>query len=839
MSSRLVALVAVLALASVPACGSSSDATDAPSQDAGGGEGSILAEGGVGDAGPKGDAAPPEPLESTTGPIGLDALGASAFERLADLRTGELATRETSFDRTGGNTDFSQPGNFLYVDTQGDKVLLDQRGPGALYRIWFTGFGAAQEIHFYFDDEPAPRISMKLADLFSGTKAPFLAPLVGDGKVASGGFYSYVPLPFAKALRVTATAGSPDFYYHLDTHLYPPDTAVTTFTGTEDSSAARALWNAAGADPKPPGADVSASATVSIPAGGAVTLLEVDGPRSIASMHLGVGGVFPVRPVPFTDAGRAFGAGGSSTFTVAVDPANEGVVLQRRLDHGIPDQSAQIFVDGQLAGTFHDRGSDAAHPWRDDFFPVPAALTAGKSHVTVKVAFQSSGDDWNEFFYWVYSRVSGDEKLTDTLDVGDATSEASHAYAIVGQTFAGSRSFTYPAPDTFAGKLNDLWIRITWDDAPSPAVEAPLGSFFAQGQYGPGFVKGLAAGMNPDGILYMYFPMPFARHAKVELANHGAATIDDVFYDVRHRPFTRSFENVGSFSVAFHAATPSTSGKDLLFLETAGAGQIVGIVESAEGPPIRGYLEGDDRIAIDERRTPSIHGTGTEDIYNGGFYFSEGPFSIPMSGNPAHVVAGNDATAAFRFFVSDAIPFRSHVRFTIEHGPVNDIAVNAWTLAYYYAKPTPRVVLSDTLTLGDGASEAKHAYVVTGATFSGQRTSTFEGENDAVSVTAGGHGFTGKSELTLAVDPANHGVLLRRVLDQGIGRQVAKVFVDGEEAVLWSTPQKNSSHRFREDEIALPARLTEKKSLIHLRVELVSSEQDWNEFEYRAYSILR
>jgi hypothetical protein len=829
--------MALAAAVGAPACGGSDDGAPVGTPEDGGAADGHPTDGSSGDAGA--DAIAPEPLASTTGPIGLDALGATAFEHLADLRTGELALRETSFDRTGGNLDSAATGNFLYLDDHGDRVLLDQRGPGSLSRMWFTGFGPAQEIHVYFDDETSPRISTKLADLFSGTKAPFLAPLVGDAKAASGGFYSYLPLPFAKAIRVTATAGSPDFYYHLDSHLYEPSTSVTTWSGTEDSSAARALWSAAGADPKPTAGNVSVTGTVSVPVGGTRTLLDVDGPRSIASLHLGVAGVFPVRAVPYTDDGRGFGAGGASSFTVKVDPANEGAVLQRRLDHGIADQAAQIFVDGQLAGTFRDRGVDSAHSWRDDSFPIPPSLTAGKSQVMVRVVFQSGSQDWNEFFYWVYSRVRGAEKLTDTVDVGNAASEAAHAYAIVAQTFSGSRGYTYPPPETFAGPLDDLWIRMTWDGAATPAVDAPLGSFFAQGQYGPGFVRGLAAGMNADGVLYMYFPMPFARHAKVELVNHGSGPVEDVWFDVRHQPFLRSFENVGSFFTSFHEAAPSTDAKDLLVLEARGAGQVVGIVQSAEGPPIRGYLEGDDRVLIDDRRTPAIHGTGTEDIYNGGFYFSEGPYSIPVSGNPTHVIASSDRTSAFRFFLSDAIPFRSHVRFTLEHGPLDDIAVNAWTLAYYYAKLEPRIVTSDTLAIGDAPSETKHAYAVTGGTFSGARTSSFEGEDDKVSMTASGRGHKGASELTLAIDPGNRGVLLRRVLDQGIGRQIAKVFVDGAPAGVWSTPQQNGQHRWREDEILLPARLTEKKSAIRVRFEFASADEDWNEFEYRAYSIVR
>ncbi|MDB4996807.1 MAG: Fibronectin type domain protein, partial [Myxococcaceae bacterium] len=401
MLTKLSFLFALVTLGA-GACGTSDRSEPSPStEDVARDSGASPMPVAVGDA--AGDAVVEPPPESRVGPIGLAAMSANAFENLAHLRTGEHARRDASFDRSGGNSDFTLSSNFLYVDAKGDEVYVDQQGPGCLYRIWFTqplngqiGFNANQTIHFYFDGEATPRISMKLSELFSGTKAPFLAPLVGNEAVSSGGFYSLLPFPFAKSLRVSVSNATQNVYYHFDYHVFDGGTPVTTWTGTEDSSAARALWSAVGEDPKSQAGVVSASSTVSIPAAGSVAILDVDGPRSIASVHLGVAGVFPVHPGPFTDAGRAFGPGGSSTFTVKIDPANEGVVLQRRLDYSIPDQQAQVFVDGALAGTWSDRGSSPA-AFRDDFFPIPANLTAGKSTMTVTVVFQSSALDWNAF----------------------------------------------------------------------------------------------------------------------------------------------------------------------------------------------------------------------------------------------------------------------------------------------------------------------------------------------------------------------------------------------------------------------------------------------------------
>ena len=124
-------------------------------------------------------------------PYGLDAM--AQFERLPYLKLDTMAAGQSSFDRSGGNAD---AGNFLYIDGT-NKVLLDLKGPGTVYRMWFTGFNPAVDyIQIYFDGEATPRINMLLNNLFSGTNAPFLSPLLGNEAVSSGGYFCYLPLPF-------------------------------------------------------------------------------------------------------------------------------------------------------------------------------------------------------------------------------------------------------------------------------------------------------------------------------------------------------------------------------------------------------------------------------------------------------------------------------------------------------------------------------------------------------------------------------------------------------------------------------------------------------------------
>ena len=65
------------------------------------------------------------------------------------------------------------------VRCRGGHVMLDQEGPGCVYRIWMTSQQAAfpdQWIKVYFNGSPTPAIDMTIGQMFAGTNAPFLAP---------------------------------------------------------------------------------------------------------------------------------------------------------------------------------------------------------------------------------------------------------------------------------------------------------------------------------------------------------------------------------------------------------------------------------------------------------------------------------------------------------------------------------------------------------------------------------------------------------------------------------------------------------------------------------------
>ncbi|HKW29755.1 MAG TPA: DUF2961 domain-containing protein [Verrucomicrobiae bacterium] len=772
---------------------------------------------------------------AATEPYGLDAM--AEFERLPYLKLDTMAAGQSSFDRSGGNAD---AGNFLYVDGT-NKVLLDLQGPGTVYRMWFTGFDPAVDyIQVYFDGETTPRINLLLNDLFSGTNAPFLSPLVGNEAVSSGGYFCYLPLPFKKSIRIVSNGTSTAFYYNIGYHVYSPDTSVTTWTGAEDSSAVRNLWHNAGLDPKSDAGNTVVSNTIDLAAGAVQTLLDVAGPRSISAIKLRIPGIGPSLPQTVTDNGRA--DTNFSQFKMSLNASNSGAVLVRRLDYGIANQKANVFVDGALVGQWFDAGGDGSYRWRDDSFSIPASFTAGKNSITVKVAFVSSSLDWNEFYYWIDSTVGGTNVLTDSLNVGNSASESAHSYVISSQTWSGTQTFQYPpaAPSTNTSDLlTNLWLAVSFDNETNPSVYAPIGSFFAMGQFAPYATRGLPVGMDAGNNLYVYFPMPFASRAVVQLISQRSAVTTNIYFEIRHKPFTDSFTNVGYLKTQFRSETPTTNGADILMLDAVGTGHLVGVVESMMGPTDRSYLEGDERIYVDDNESPAIYGTGTEDFYNGGWYFDHGLFTQPTHGNTAHVADTNfDRTAAYRLFMQDAVPFRRHIRVGIEHGTGNSVSENVWTLAYYYYQPVARAVLTDQLDVDKTASETAHAYSINTQTWNGSRTYSYDGNFDNVNLTDDGRAHRGFSQFTMSLQPTNAGAILRRRFDQGVANQTANVYADGTLVGVWYQGGYEDIHNWRDQDFMIPAAFTSGKSSTRIKVQFLSSSNDWSEFTYSLYSVL-
>jgi hypothetical protein len=109
-----------------------------------------------------------------------------------------------------------------------------------------------------------------------------------------------------------------------------------------------------------------------------------------------------------------------------------------------------------------------------------------------------------------------------------------------------------------------------------------------------------------------------------------------------------------------------------------------------------------------------MHGTGSEDYFNGGWYAMmdrwDGPFSLPLSGALDYTLPMS-RTGGYRLFITDKIPFTKSIHHSIEHGPERNQAPATYTsVAYYYSNTPPattilptseqtRVTMPDTMTI--------------------------------------------------------------------------------------------------------------------------------------------
>jgi hypothetical protein len=433
--------------------------------------------------------------------------------------------------------------------------------------------------------------------------------------------------------------------------------------------------------------------------------------------------------------------------------------------------------------------------------------------------------------------VAGVPFRTDELDVGNTADEAAHNYTIFNPTWEGWRTFPFyrPPDPVFTEILKNARLVATWDGAPTPQVDAPLGRLFAS-SIGPKRVKGLPVGVDNERM-YCWLPMPFASSALVRLVNDSAEDVVDLQYRVRYTPQGSGFLNgLGHLYATYNEELPCTVDRDYTILEETGAGHFIGVVQTSTGPTLS-YLEGDERIHVDGNLTPALYGTGTEDFCNGGWYFNRGRFSRPVHGNPA-MEGSPVATDVYRFLLGDLIPFTTAIKVGIEHGSLNQTPdTDIRSVALYYKRPEPLAALTDELDVGDAASETAHAYAVSGGTWSGSLTDEYEGDDDNVALTDDGRRHNDSSEFTVAIDPGNAGVLLRRRMDYIYARQEAEVYVDGESAGVWYDAGENVYHRFRDSEFLIPPTLTRGKSAITVRIENVSTESDWTEFRYWVYTL--
>jgi hypothetical protein len=770
------------------------------------------------------------PGSTGKGPVGWDSYRRP--DLFPKLRSGTETRDFSSTDPVQANGDFNHP---LRVTSDGQYVIAETNGPGEIVSIWSTinGGDVTNDGLITIELDGHVALSTNYQALVSGALgAPWVWPLVGNLYDTSGGAQIKVPMPYTQSMRVTVQ-GNPD-YFHVIYRQFNDATGVKTFDPSDKALDVIAKLRAFGvSDPKPVRAGtLTASAGINIPANSQSWLAQINGPGEVTELRLQLP---QVQHAPYVaDDGRAFGSGGSSQFTVAIDPANQGVRLTRRYDPSIGNQKANISVDGTLAGQWSS-GASVPGPWADQTIVLPSSLTAGKSQITITNQFISSDLDFNEFRYDVSSLVNGEWTRSDTVDVGPnhPGEESGHGYVVKAQTWQGFRTFSYSVDaQTVANSmavLNGARLRISFDG--QTTVDAPIGEFFGSG-LGKYDVRALMFSIDnssPDGWYTSWWPMPFARNATIQIVNGSGVPIQGGKIEVRYVYEREIASRLGPDGDTgyFHATynrTETVSGQDYVFLDTQGRGVFYGVVHTMRGENgnQRGYLEGNERVYNDNLLSPAWNGTGTEDFYESGWYFRSGtPYSMPLTGNPAYNPGTNgftnDTTGAYRLFPAEAISFGQRLRFTIQHGPVDDVPANYSSVAFWYGQPNYSIEVTDALNTTDMVSRRRHRYSVSGDTAS-PLSSGFPGEFNYIPVTLGLDTASSSISFEMAINPSNNGVRLTRISDQNLSYQTANVYIDGTFAGTWMEPWNNPDFRWLDDPFDIPGNLTRGKRSINVQL---------------------
>jgi hypothetical protein len=385
-------------------------------------------------------------------------------------------------------------------------------------------------------------------------------------------------------------------------------------------------------------------------------------------------------------------------------------------------------------------------------------------------------------------------------------------------------------------------LRITWDDAVVPAVDAPLGAFFGAG-LGAADVRSLPLTVTngANGAFESRFLMPFFSRAHIEVQGMDGTLA------VRQRTAEHARGELGYFHATHVEAHPTTPGAHFEWLDIEGAGTLAGtnLTVLPATPATKKWWEGDLHSSANGVRTPAIEGTGHEDDHLGGWSstFLSRPFTLPLHGEPRADLIDrsgqyNANTTMYRFF--PGIRFSSALRHGTEHGDRDGVSANYSGVAYYYLDPGgPRLVEADALDVSDAASRGAHAYSAAGEGDAAIVTSRFDGPWNDGELSRSVAYHTGTASFRLALPEDNSGCHLRRLYDQATGRQGARLRVDGAVVGVFYAAEENASRRFAERDFFLPRRHTRGKSSLDITVEPLSDSPPWSVAEYRLLCLTR
>ena len=231
--------------------------------------------------------------------------------------------------------------------------------------------------------------------------------------------------------------------------------------------------------------------------------------------------------------------------------------------------------------------------------------------------------------------------------------------------------------------LRYLLLKFSWDNEETPSVFTPIGDFF-----GAGFAEYMhhynaMHGMTSGGF-FSYWPMPFREKALLEVENRSKQPVSHLYYNIEFHK-TPLQEDALYFHCRYNRENPTEIDSNYTILNAEGRGHYAGCVLNMQSYDKGSLLmlQGDECITVDEEEIPSITGTGTEDYFQGGWFWNRGAFHAPYHGLTV-MDEVNSKYSAYRLHIPDPVPFDESIKVEIEHGHANMLQQDYSSVAYWY-----------------------------------------------------------------------------------------------------------------------------------------------------------
>jgi hypothetical protein len=409
----------------------------------------------------------------------------------------------------------------------------------------------------------------------------------------------------------------------------------------------------------------------------------------------------------------------------------EGPGFVSRIWSANPDGELHIYIDGDdrpaLAADFARITDGQVEPFavpfghdasrgRNLYFPFPFAqrlkitTTKGDQYYQVDVATLPKGTAVESYSPKVLKRAADRIKTTRGVllrspsdRLGRTLSTTKNVHAQPGQTVLLADLIGTGAIAGLQLKLEALnrdaalarsLLTITFDDAKTPQVAAPVGDFFGSGP-GVNPYRTTVAEVDQDGTMTCRWYLPYRRRASIELTN---GTSEPVEGQLR---LTLDPSALPEPLMHFHARWRQQDGLrtkkadgtlDWRALDVHGKpGRYVGMVLDVFNPTRAWWGEGDEKVYVDREPFPSTFGTGTED-YFGYAWCDPHPFARTFHAQTRCDGPGNRGnTSVVRYQVLDAIPWHESIAFDLEVWHWESVALQYGTLVFFYAGPEAAV----------------------------------------------------------------------------------------------------------------------------------------------------